>query len=90
MLKIIDDKELRSEESIEREYKGCMFIMINYTDIQEPKGYLYCVSTARDSYHEICRKADELEKKNTPCILAGNYADAVGPGLVYEMENENV
>ncbi len=90
MLKIIDEKEMRTEESIEQEYKGCMFIMINYTDLQNPRGYLYCISTARDSYHEICKKADELEQADTPCILAGNYADAVGPGLVYEMEGQNV
>ena len=44
MLKIIDEKEMRTEESIEQEYKGCMFIMINYTDLQNPRGYLYWVS----------------------------------------------
>ena len=31
-----------------------------------------------------------VEKKGVPCILSGNYADAVGPGLVYEMEDTNV
>ena len=34
MLKILDEKEERSEEEIEKQYKGCMFILINYTDLQ--------------------------------------------------------
>lgn len=90
MLKILDEKEERSEEEIERQYKGCMFILINYTDLQNPRGYLYCISTERDSYHDICRKADELEMEGIPCILSGNYADTVGPGLVYEMGGQDV
>ena len=43
MLKIIDEKEMRTEESIEQEYKGCMFIMINYTDLRI-RGDIYIVS----------------------------------------------
>ena len=86
MLKILDEKEMRTEQSVEQEYKGCMFILTNYTDLQDPKGYLYCISVDRDSYHEICRKAHELEKKDIPCILGGSYNDTVGPGIVYEME----
>ena len=66
MLKILDEKEERSEEEIEKQYKGCMFILVNYIDLQNPRGYLYCISTERDSYHDICKKADELEMKGIP------------------------
>ncbi|MBO4266578.1 MAG: hypothetical protein J5910_05245 [Lachnospiraceae bacterium] len=90
MLQILDEKVERTEESIEQQYKGCMFIIINYTDLQNPRGNLYCISTKRDSYHDICKKADELESEGVPCILAGNYADTVGPGLVYEMGDSDV
>jgi|GEM_PF-2539962 len=90
MLQILDEKVERTEENIEQQYKGCMFIIINYTNLQSPKGNLYCISTGRESYHDICKKADELESEGIPCILAGNYADTVGPGLVYDMEDSNV
>lgn len=86
MLKILDEKEMRTEKSVADEYKGCMFILTNYTELQNPKGYLYCISTSRDSYRDICMKADELENKDIPCILTGSYKDSVGPGLVYEVE----
>ena len=89
LLKILNEKEKRTEEDVEKQYKGCMFILSHYTDLQNPQGYLYCISTARDSYHDICRKADELEQEGIPCILSGNYADTIGPGLVYEMEENN-
>lgn len=86
MLKILDEKEKRSEKSIMKEYKDCMFIITNYGDLQNPIGNLYCISTQRDSYHDICKVADELEQKDIPCILAGSYKESVGPGLVYEIK----
>ena len=86
MLRLLKEDQVRSEKSIEDEYRGCMYIITNYTSLQDPQGYLYCVSTSRDSYHDICREANKLEDQDIPCILAGKYADVVGPGLVYEME----
>ena len=90
MLQILDEKEKRTEEDIEKQYKGCMYILTGFTDLQNPTGFLYCISAERNSYHDICKKADELEQSGVPCILSGNYADTVGPGLVYEMEKANV
>ena len=85
MLKVLNENIIRTEKSIEDEYGSCMYILTDYNNLQNPEGYLYCVSTSRDSYHDICREANRLEDQDVPCILAGKYADAVGPGLVYEI-----
>ncbi|MBQ9438061.1 MAG: hypothetical protein IJU50_06975 [Lachnospiraceae bacterium] len=85
MLKILDEKKKRSEESVVDEYKNCKYILLDYGDIQKPYGFLYCVSDSSDSFREICEKAEEFEEKKIPCILGGSYNNGGTFGVQYEI-----
>ena len=85
MLKILNEKKMRIEENVEKEYKNCMFILTDFSDLQNPMGRLYCVSASRDSYHEICLEAFCLEEIGVPCILMGNYKGQMEGRTLYEM-----
>ena len=73
MLSILDEKEQRTAESVEQQYAHCTYILTNYTDLENPKGNLYCVSTSNETYTDICRILDELGKESIPSILMGSY-----------------
>ena len=40
MLNILDEKEIRTSESIENEYKHCKFILTDYSGLENPSGRL--------------------------------------------------
>ena len=86
MLNILDEKEIRTSESIENEYKHCKFILTDYSGLENPSGRLYCVSTSDESYREICRIANQFARQNIPSILMGSYDNGGGPGVQYEVE----
>ncbi len=85
MLKILDEKKPRSPEDVEKEFKNCKYILINYGDIQNPKGFLYCVSQSNDSFDEICQTAYEITKSGKQCILLGSYDNGGAVGVQYEV-----
>lgn len=62
MLKILDEKILRTDEEIENQYEDCKYLYIidNYDKLLDHSGYLYCVSTAEDSYEELYETRDKL------------------------------
>ena len=86
MLNILDEKNIRTVDSIEKEYKNCNFIITYYTNLENPSGYLYCVSTSDDSYNEICKIANDFAKKNIPSILMGSYNNGGSLGVQYEIK----
>ena len=86
MFQVLDERELRTMDSIEKEYADSKYVMTNYTNLENPEGYLYCVSTSEDSFDEICRVANQLSRDNVPCILMGSYNNGGGLGLQYEVK----
>lgn len=86
MLQVLDEKELRSADSIEEEYQDCKYLITNYTSLEDPSGYLYCVSTSNDSYHEICKIKNDFARKQVPCMLMGSYNNGGGFGVQYEIK----
>lgn len=88
MLKILDEQEVRTPKSIEEQYENCKYILINFDDIQNLRGNLYCVSTNRDSLHEMCVLADDLRNQKISCIIMGSYNDGSMPILHYQIQPE--
>ncbi|MBR0092391.1 MAG: hypothetical protein IJP92_11895 [Lachnospiraceae bacterium] len=86
MLQILDEKERRTTDSIENQYKDCKYILTNYTDLEEPEGYLYCVSSSDDSFTELFDVADRLEDAHIPFIIMGSYNRGGAPFIQYEIK----
>ena len=49
MFTVLNEKKKRSPEEVESEFPNRKYILINFGDIQNPMGNLYCVSTSDDS-----------------------------------------
>lgn len=69
MLLILDEKEKRTPQDIEAQYPNCKYLLTSVTDIENLRGYLYCVSTDRDSLLEMCKIAETM----TNSIIMGSY-----------------
>ena len=84
-IKVLDDQINRNIREIER------WRDMAYKITADPSEEHYNPNRPTSAPFEKCfEKADELEQEGIPCILGGNYADTVGPGLVYEMEDSDV
>ena len=55
MLKILNEKVLKSDMEIRHLYKDSKYVYIidSYDKVVDDEGYLYCVSTSDDSYDEL-------------------------------------
>lgn len=86
MLKILDEKKLRTDDDIEQEYKNCKYLYIidNYDKIIDNEGYLYCVSTSNDSFDELFDVQDKLLKEGKCCVISGSYNNGGAVGVQYE------
>ena len=62
MLKILDEKVLKTDEEIEEQYKDCKYISIidSFDKVADNNGYLYCISTSEDSLDELIDERDRL------------------------------
>ena len=45
MFTVLNESVTKTPEAIEKEYPNSKYILLNYGDIQNPMGNLYCVST---------------------------------------------
>lgn len=86
MITVLDEAGKKTHEEIETEYPNSKYILINYGDIQNPLGNLYCVSQSDESFNEICRIADEFSRNGVPCMLSGSYNNGGAFGVQYEIE----
>lgn len=86
MLKILDEKILKTDDEIEELYKDCKYLYIidSYDKVVDNGGYLYCVSTSNESYMELIRERDRLEKSGKICVLGGSYNNGGAVGVQYE------
>lgn len=90
MLKILDEKVLRTGDDIEEQYKDCKYLTIidSYDKIADNDGYLYCVSTSDDSFDELIRERERLEDEGRICVLGGSYNNGGAVGVQYEYKGQ--
>lgn len=88
MLKILDEKVLKTDEEIEQLYKNCKYLYLidSYAKMTDDAGYLYCVSTSEDSFGQLYEERDRLLKAGKCCVVGGSYNNggAIGVQYVYE------
>lgn len=90
MLKILDEKVLKTDDEIEEQYKNCKYLTIidGYDKITDNDGYLYCVSTSNDSYMDLIRERERLEDEGKICVLGGSYNNGGAVGVQYEYKGQ--
>ncbi len=90
MLKILDEKILRTGDDIEEQYKDCKYLTIidSYDKIADDDGYLYCVSTSDDSFDELNKERERLEDEGRICVLGGSYNNGGAVGVQYEYKGQ--
>ena len=73
MLKMLDEKVLRSDDEMEDLYKDCKYLYIidSYDKIVDHNGYLYCVSTSNDSFDQLIDQREKLRAEGKLCVLGG-------------------
>ena len=86
MFLILDEKRKVTPEVVEKEYPNSKYILLNFGDIQNPEGNLYCVSSSQDSFRQICETADGFADKGIPCMLSGSYNNGGAFSVQYEIE----
>lgn len=86
MLKILDEKILRTDDEIERMYKNCKYLCIidSFDKIADNDGYLYCISTSEDSLKLLIKERDRLQEEGKCCIIGGSYNNGGAIGVQYE------
>lgn len=86
MLKILDEKVLKTDQEIEELYKDCKYLYIidSCDKMIDDEGYLYCVSTSEDSYTELYRTRDRLRDQGKICVVGGSYNNGGAIGVQYE------
>jgi len=90
LLKILDEKILRTGDDIEEQYKDCKYLTIidSYDKIADNDGYLYCVSTSDDSFDELIKERERLEDEGRICVLGGSYNNGGAVGVQYEYKEQ--
>ena len=88
MLKILNEKVLKSDMEIRSLYKDCKYVYIidSYDKVVDDEGYLYCVSTSDDSYDELIDERDRLEDDGKICVLGGSSNNGGAVGVQYEIK----
>lgn len=86
MLKILDEKILKTDDEIEELYRDCKYLYIidSYEKLIDHSGYLYCVSTSNDSYTELYEMRDRLRDEGKLCVVGGSYNNGGAIGVQYE------
>lgn len=88
MLKILNEKVLKTDDEIEDQYRDCKYISIidSYDKIAENNGYLYCISTSEDSFRQLIDESDKLQKQGKCCVIGGSYNNGGAVGVQYELK----
>ena len=86
MLKILDEKVLRTDIEIERLYHNCKYLctLESLEKIADNDGYLYCISTSEDSLNELIDERDRLQEEGKICYIGGSYNNGGAMGVQYE------
>ena len=90
MLKILDEKILRTDNEIEELYENCKYLCTidSYDKLADNNGYLYCISTSEDSYDQLYEIRSRLMKEGKCCVIGGSYNNGGAVGVQYECKCE--
>lgn len=88
MLKILDEKVLKTDDEIDYLYKNCKYLYTidSYDKLEDREGYLYCVSTSESSYNQLYDERDKLREEGKICVVGGSYNDGGAVGVQYEYD----
>ena len=86
MLKILDEKVLKTDDEIESIYKDCKYLCIidGWDKIADNDGYLYSVSTSEESLKQLLDERSRLQKEGKCCVIGGSYNNGGAIGVQYE------
>lgn len=84
MLEILNETEIRTPEEVEKLYPNCQYILINFKDIEDLRGNLYCISRSKDSYRALWKEYDKLSEQGIACFEGGEYKEGGAIGVQYE------
>ena len=86
MLKILDEKVLKTNDEMEKQYKDCKYLYIidSYDKLTDHNGYLYCVSTSDDSFDQLIDEREKLRLRGKLCVLGGSYNNGGAVVVQYE------
>lgn len=86
MLKILNEKVIKTDDEIEELYKDCKYLYTidSYDKVVDDGGYLYCVSTSKESYMDLIKEREKLEHGGKICVLGGSYNNGGAVGVQYE------
>lgn len=89
MLKILNEKVLKTDDEMEEEYKDCKYLYLidSYEKLTEHSGYLYCVSTSNESYRELYEVRNKLRDEGKICVVSGSYNNGGAVGVQYEYKS---
>ena len=90
MLKILDEKVLRTDDEIGRLYKNCKYLCTidSYDKLADNNGYLYCISTSEDSFDALYDVRDQLIEAGKCCVVGGSYNNGGAVGVQYEYRGQ--
>ena len=85
MLKMIKNTQIETPEEIEKKYPMCMYILTDFTDMNDIKGRLYAVSPSKASFRELCVLSDKLSDEGKNSIIMGEYDEG---GIMLGVQRE--
>lgn len=88
MLRVLDEKTLKTDDEIEGLYRDCKYLCIvdSYQNVADNNGYLYCVSTSEESFDQLISERERLRREGKCCFIGGSYNNGGGIGVQYELK----
>lgn len=86
MLKILDEKTVKTDHEIKELYKNCKYLYTidSYDKMLNDEGCLYCISTSEDSYKQLYEIRNRLLSEGKCCVIGGSYNNGGAIGVQYE------
>ena len=86
MLKILDEKTIKTDHEIKELYKNCKYLYTvdSYDEMLNDEGCLYCISTSEDSYKQLYEIRNRLLSEGKCCVIGGSYNNGGAIGVQYE------
>lgn len=84
MLKILNQTDMKSFNSVKKEYPYSRILMkINTLD--DCKGQLLAVSDSAESDDDLCEKLHEFLDKDILCVIVGSYVQGGNQNVMYSV-----
>ena len=90
MLKILNEKFMRTDGEMEDFYKNCKYIYIigRYDKVVDDERNLYCVNTSAESVDGLYKERDRHIGEGKICVVSGSYNDGDSIGVQCEYKGK--